>query len=58
MRRSHPLSDQLPIEHTGHLAATSWFPSQHNEPIWNAHILPIASICQVLILLTHGGMEG
>ena len=27
MRRSHPLSDQLPGEHTGHLAAMSWFPS-------------------------------
>ena len=26
MRRSHPLSDQLPGEHTGHLAAISCFP--------------------------------
>ena len=56
--RSHPFSDQLPMEHTGHLAAISWFPSLLNEPIWNAHILPIAIICQVLILLTHRGMEG
>ena len=37
MRRSHPLSDQLPGEHTGHLAAISWFPSQCNEPIWNTY---------------------
>ena len=58
MRRSHPLSDQLPGEHTGHLAAISWFPSWCNEPIWNAHIPPITIIHQVLILLTHRGMEG
>ena len=55
--RSHPLSDQLPGEHTGNLAAISWSPSWHNEPIWNAHIPPIAIICQVLILLTNRGME-
>ena len=54
MRRSHPLSDQLPGEHTGHLATISWFPSWHNEPIWNAHILPITIIHQVLILPSHG----
>ena len=39
-------------------AAISWFPSRCNEPIWNAHILPITIICQVLILPTHVGMEG
>ena len=38
-------------------AAISWFPSQHNEPIWNAHILPIAIIHQVLILPTHDGWK-
>ena len=37
MRRSHPLSDQLPGEHTGHLVCISWFPSRFKEPIWNAH---------------------
>ena len=47
MRRSHPLSNQLPGEHTAHLAAISWFPSKCNEPIWNAHIPPITIICQV-----------
>ena len=39
-------------------AAISQFPSQHSEPIWNAHIPPNAIISKVLILLTHGGMEG
>ena len=39
-------------------AAISWFPSQCSEPIWNAHIPPITIIHQVLILLTHRGMEG
>ena len=39
MRGSHLLPSQLPGEHTGHEAA-----SRHSEPIWNAHILPIALI--------------
>ena len=36
----------------------SWFSSWPSKPISNAHIPPITIICQVLILLTHGGMEG
>ena len=39
MRGSHLLPSQLPGEHTGHKAA-----SRHSEPIWNAHIPPIALI--------------
>ena len=39
MRRSHLLPSQLPGEHTGHEAA-----SRCSEPIWNAHIPPIALI--------------
>ena len=39
MRVSHLLPSQLPGEHTGHKAA-----SRCSEPIWNAHIPPIALI--------------
>ena len=45
-------------EHTGQGLPHLIFPGQHSEPIWNAHIPPITIIHQVLILLTHGGMEG
>ena len=48
MRGSHLLPSQLPGEHTGHKAA-----SRCSEPIWNAHIPPIA-----LIAGTHFTYQG
>ena len=41
--RSHSLSDQLPGEHTGHLAAISWFPSQH----WTMNLFGMHIFCQL-----------
>ena len=52
MRGSHLLPSQLPGEHTGHDAA-----SRCSEPIWNAHIPPIALIL-VLTSPTQEVMEG
>ena len=51
MRGSHPLPSQLPGEHTGHEAA-----SRHSEPIWNAHIPPIALIAGTHF--TYPGRDG
>ena len=57
MGRSHPLISS-PWGAYMTRAVISWFPSWHNESIWNAHITPITIIHQVLIVQTHGGMEG
>ena len=51
MRGSHLLPSQLPGEHTGHEAA-----SRCSEPIWNAHIPPIALIAGTHF--TYPGRDG
>ena len=51
MRGSYLLTSQLPGEHTDHKAV-----SRHSEPIWNAHIPPIALIAGTHF--TYPGRDG